>query len=124
MTDESCQPVAFDSQGRQMNLHQVFTYCDAADIAAGRQYAFQFMTLPGRENSGITSPNQVIDIPLRPIGGEAISHYGCIREAWSNEVEEQARFHREVTSDLPSLRMICVFSLEDALDELSLEVAV
>lgn len=117
-------PLVLNQAGQPMTFHRVFTYCDAADIAAGRQYAFQFMTMSGRENSGITSPDQVIDIPLRPIGGEAISHYGCIREAWSDEVEEQARFHREVTSDLPSLRMICVFSLEDALDELSLEVAV
>lgn len=125
MTEESCQPVATDAQGRQMKLHQVLTYCDVENIARGREYALQFMTMPKRKNSGITSVNHVLDKPLRPLGGGEITHWGCIRPVWCDEVAEIDEF-RKVSADCPEFKAVIVdegIPLDEILKELGLEVA-
>ena len=110
---------AFDNQGNPLTFHQIFTYCEAGEVDRARLYALEFMTRPNR-NSGMTSPEQTLNLPLRPVGGEAVTHYGCIRDAWSNEVAEQQEFHT-TTTEAPSFQML-VCCLQEALEHLGMEV--
>lgn len=112
--------IALDDNGNPMTLRNVFTICEAADIVAVRQVCCEFMSTGKRSDSGITSAEQVMTMGLRPIGdaGDA-THFGCARTAYCDEWAEMQAIIPGLS--IPSLQVL-ELSLEEALDQLGLEV--
>lgn len=111
---------AQDKYGRPMTLYPMFTICDAADGLQAQQYAFQFMSDPERGKNPVLE--DMMNLRLRPVGTETITHWGCFREAWTDERDAQIAGHARDWVDLPSFRLI-ELPLQDALNSLGLEIA-
>lgn len=88
-----------------MRLHWVFTYCDAADVTEARDRCYEFMTRPNRKYDGTAA--ELLNLLLRPVGStEGPTMYGCIRQCWCDELDEQTFFIDNHCGDPPCLRWI------------------
>ncbi len=114
-------PTAIDSEGNPMRKHWVFTYCGADDADSARGFAMQFFDDPKR-GLGDFQPSDMLNVPLRPVGSTGTATaYGCVRECWTDELDEQRAFMASNCSSIPSFA--CIESdLVSALDALGLEV--
>lgn len=103
---------AYDANGNPMELHDLYTICDAADGPQARQYAFDFMSCNGR-SVGTATVDDMMNLRLRPIGtSDDATHWGCVRQAWTDELVEQQTKHVTIWGDLPSFRIVESFEAE------------
>jgi len=120
MSEESCKPVATDSQGRVMRLHWLFVFCGIEEIKEARQLAYDFMTRSGRRYPA--DPDTLFNLQLRPVGsnGEATA-YGCIRQCWCDEFGEHKALSATDYSHLKTYGWMEA-DLQTALTALGMEV--
>lgn len=120
--------VATDRIGRLLVKYNVLTICPIEYAAEARQIAAEFVG---------ESAESMLNLNLRAVGTDSVTHVGCLRQAWSDEVIRQAAF---MSRNLPWIDAIirrpsrgispkfCMFASpadapESILQQLELEVA-
>lgn len=115
------EPDVLDDQGNKLVLQSVFTYCAAEEVIKGRKCALRFMQQANRAPCNTTA-DTMLDLRLRPVGtASPPTHYGCIRSAYNNEIEQEREFIQNECAHVPSLKML-TGTLYEVLSSLNLEL--